>query len=128
MGTSDAGRDPLRLLSFKVQEGDGRPMFRKDLRRRQADTLCVAAPEITATRSCSNFIVSFLLYLVLLSGPLMRLRTSSAMADFNANAMLIVEAAALLNAGGRSRLSLCKDGPPDDILTKDGVLTIDGVR
>jgi hypothetical protein len=39
MGVSDCGGDPLRLLSFKVQERDGSPMFRKKLRRRQSDTL-----------------------------------------------------------------------------------------
>ena len=39
VGASDAGRDALRLLSFKVQEGDGSAVFRKHLGGRQSDTL-----------------------------------------------------------------------------------------
>ena len=61
---SDAGGDPLRLLSFKVQEGDGRPMFRKDLRRCQADTLLLSPRleiprlDLVVTSSFPSFSIS----------------------------------------------------------------------
>ena len=39
MDVSDCGCNPLRFLSFKVQERDGSPMFRKKLRSSQSDAL-----------------------------------------------------------------------------------------
>ena len=129
MGASDFGRDPLRLLSFKVQEGDGSAVFRKHLGRRQSDTLLVS-PRLRLPRLdlVVTSLVSFLLYLRVVKWFSDAPKASSSHGRLQRQRVLIVVGGALLNAGGGSRLPLCKDGPPDDILTKDGVLTIDGVR